>query len=193
MPEMMQSVLNLGMNSDIVKALALQNNNGRWALQTYIKFLKMFGTQVMGVDSAKFDEVVNSLRVQQNIPLDTLFTMEDLNEIVEKFKLLAIVPEDPWEQLFMAIEGSHKAWYSAKAIKYRDIHNMEDTGAAVTVQCMVYGNFNLLSGSGVAVTRNPNNGNKEFYGLYMANAEVWHLLIHCLNLLVIAVPVFNCI
>eukprot|EP01032_Pedospumella_encystans_P021334 gene21334-24204_t len=154
MPEdMLRTILNLGINRSIVDALAQQTNSGRWALQTYIKFLKSFGTQVMNVDPAKFEKVLETIRTRKNLPLDSLFTIEDLNEVVDKFRLLAIIPDDPFEQLEMAIEGMYKTWYSTKATQYRDIHNLKDSGVAVTVQAMVFGNTNVLSGTGVAVTR----------------------------------------
>lgn len=172
MPEMMQSILNLGMNKRIVQALSQETSNSRWAVQTYIKFLRMFGIQVTGVDPERFNEIVNTVRTRNNLILDSLFTMDNLHEIVDKFQLIANVPEDPWEQLVMALEGAHKAWYSARAIQYRDIHNIEDHGAAVTVQSMVFGNLGVTCGTGVAITRNFTTGQKAFSGLYMANAEV---------------------
>lgn len=174
-PGMMHTVLNLGLNGNIVRNLIEQTSNGRWAVKSYIKFLQMFGEAVMNVDPAKYTAITDSVLARKDVPLDGQFTIEDLVEIAKRFRLLAVIPEDPWEQLFMAIEAAYKSWYSPQAVKYRDLHNISnDLGAAVTVQAMVFGTGDVFSGSGIVVTRNPKTGNRELYGTYLGDAEVMH-------------------
>jgi pyruvate,orthophosphate dikinase len=175
MPGMMQTVLNLGVNSNIVQALTQQTNNSRWALMTHMKFLESFGTTVLGVDPARYQQAKQAALDKQAAPLETLFSVEDLQELIGKYKLMAAVPDDPWEQLAQCVEAAFKSWFSPRAAKYRDVHSISgDMGAAVTVQAMVFGNINLLSGAGVVTTRNPTSGEKKLYGAYLANAEVKH-------------------
>jgi pyruvate,orthophosphate dikinase len=173
MPGMMHTVLSLGINSNIAQVLAQQTNNGRWALMTHMKFLESFGTAVLGVDPAEYQREKQAVLDRQPAPLETLFSLEDLQDLIGKYKLMAAVPDDPWEQLAQCVEAAFKSWYSPRALKYRDVHSISgDLGAAVTVQAMVFGNINLLSGAGVVTTRNPTSGEKKLHGAYLANAEV---------------------
>eukprot|EP01036_Dinobryon_divergens_P024279 gene24279-32714_t len=172
MPGMMDTILNLGINEELVLIMARLSNNPRWAFDTYRRFLSMFGTVVLGAEKSKYEEVMEKARKRRGVEYDSMLTMSDLQTVVKHFKEIATVPDDPWEQLQMAIEAVFCSWYSPRAVKYRDIHGISnDLGTAVTVQSMVYGNMNMRSGSGVAFTRNPATGEKVFYGEYLNNAE----------------------
>jgi pyruvate,orthophosphate dikinase len=172
MPGMMTTVLNLGMNKMVVQALTEQSNDGRWALTTYMKFLESFGVHVNNVHPDRYQEVKQEVLNRKPAPLESLLTVQDLQDIIDKFKLVAPIPGDPWEQLTHCIEAAFKAWYSPTAVKYRDVHNIpEDRGAAVTVQAMVFGNTNQLSGAGQACTRSPDTGEKKLCGSYLGHAE----------------------
>lgn len=151
----------------------LATNNPRWAYDTYRRFLQMFGNVVLGTNKQPYEDILEAARKRRAVPHESLLPVGDLQEVVEQFKLLAAVPEDPWEQLRMAVEAVFRSWFSPLAVKYRDVHSIPgDLGTAVTVQSMVYGNQNVLSGSGVAFTRNPITGAKELYGEYLTNSEV---------------------
>jgi pyruvate,orthophosphate dikinase len=173
MPGMMQTVLNVGINDQIVENMAHISLNPRWAYDTYRRFLQMFGNVVLNLDEKPYEDILSAARGKRNVPHDSQLEEEDLKEVVKQFKLLANVPEDPWVQLDMAIQAVFRSWNSPRAVKYRDINNISsDYGTAVVVQSMVYGNLNAQSGSGVAFTRNPTTGAKELYGEYLSNAEV---------------------
>ena len=173
LPGMTETVLNLGVNDEIVKKLARTSNNPRWAYDTYRRFLQMFGNIVMGVDKKLYENILEAARNKAGVAQNYLLTAEDLMEVVEDFKALAVVPDDPWEQLQLTIEAMFRSWYSPRAVKYRDVYNIDNAlGTAVIVQSMVYGNMSGRSGSGIAFTRNPDSGAKELSGEYLANAEV---------------------
>ena len=170
---LMSTVLNLGMNESVVNALSTLTNNQHWAQCTYVKFLELFGTAVLDVPVQSYQDVLDMIHQRRGLPRDAVLGSEDLKEVILRFKMLAEVPEDPWQQLQMAIEAVFRSWYSPRAVKYRDINGIAgDLGTAVTVQSMVYGNMNTKSGSGVAFTRNPATGQKELYGEFLFNAEV---------------------
>ncbi len=173
MPGMADSILNLGINEEVVEHMARSTNNPRWAYDTYRRFLQMFGTIVLGADSQLYEDVLEETRKKCGVPHEALLSATDLQMLVTQFKLIASVPDDPWTQLRMAIEAMFKSWNSPLAVKYRDVHSIpEDMGTAVTVQSMVYGNQNTVSGSGVAFTRNPTTGAKELYGEFLTNCVV---------------------
>eukprot|EP01038_Epipyxis_sp_PR26KG_P012263 gene12263-16443_t len=172
MPGMMDTILNLGINDEVAIVLARFTNNVRFAYDTYRRFLQMYGTVVLQVDKESYEYILQNAKNRRGVKSDSELTADDLKIIVEEFKALAKVPEDPWEQLRLAINAVFGSWYSTRAIKYRDIHNISnELGTAVTIQCMVYGNMNNHSGSGVAFTRDPSTGIKRFYGEYLENAE----------------------
>mmetsp|Transcript_34420 Transcript_34420/g.75871 ORF Transcript_34420/g.75871 Transcript_34420/m.75871 type:complete len:190 (-) Transcript_34420:355-924(-) len=186
MPGMMQTVLNLGINDEIVEALALLSSNPHWAYDCYRRFLQMYGTVILGADSARYDAVLKEARTARGVAKDTQLTVADLVEVVTKFKTFAEVPQDPWEQLLKTVESCFSSWLNPAAVKYRDIHCIqEELGTAVVVQSMVYGNWNARSGTGVMSTRNPQTGAKEMYGEFLQNAEVSSLyaLNTCLGVL----------
>eukprot|EP00600_Ochromonadales_sp_CCMP1393_P015311 CAMPEP_0175033100 /NCGR_PEP_ID=MMETSP0005-20121125/21801_1 /TAXON_ID=420556 /ORGANISM="Ochromonas sp., Strain CCMP1393" /LENGTH=843 /DNA_ID=CAMNT_0016293659 /DNA_START=19 /DNA_END=2546 /DNA_ORIENTATION=+ len=172
MPGMSETILNLGMNDEVFYALVSSSGNLRWACDTYRRFLQMFGVLVLGVERKHYDEILNTACRKGNFADETQLTVQDLQDIVQSFKTITAVPDDPWEQLRMAVEAIFASWYSAKGMRYRDVHNIPaDIGTAVIVQSMVYGNANTRSGSGVAMTRNPTTGEKELFGEYLRNSE----------------------
>ena len=186
MPGMMDTILNLGLNDQTVEALATKTNNPRFAWDCYRRFVQMYGDVVLGVqkrpneDHEPFETVIESLkheRYQQDIE-DTKLTVDDLKELVVRFKALVKeragknFPASPWEQLLGAIGAVFGSWMNDRAIVYRRKYNIpSEWGTAVNVQAMVYGNTGDTSGSGVAFTRNPANGAKEFYGEFLINAQ----------------------
>jgi pyruvate,orthophosphate dikinase len=186
MPGMMDTILNLGLNDDTVEALAKKTNNPRFAWDCYRRFVQMYGDVVLGVqkgageDHEPFETVIEALkheRYHQDIE-DTKLTVEDLRELVARFKALVKeragknFPASPWEQLMGAVGAVFGSWMNDRAIVYRRKYNIPtEWGTAVNVQAMVYGNTGDDSGSGVAFTRNPANGVKEFYGEFLINAQ----------------------
>jgi pyruvate,orthophosphate dikinase len=187
MPGMMDTILNLGLNDQTVQALARATNNERFAWDCYRRFVQMYGDVVMGVqkrageDHEPFESVLHQLKHERygaDIE-DTKLTVEDLKELVNRFKALIKqrtggkeFPQDPWKQLWGAIGAVFGSWMNDRAIVYRRKYNIpHDWGTAVNVQAMVYGNTGERSGSGVAFTRNPANGEKEFYGEFLINAQ----------------------
>jgi pyruvate, orthophosphate dikinase len=186
MPGMMDTILNLGLNDDTVEALAKKTDNPRFAWDCYRRFVQMYGDVVLGVqkrpgeDHEPFETVIETLkheRYHQDIE-DTKLTVDDLKELVFRFKALIKervgknFPSSPWEQLMGAIGAVFGSWMNDRAIVYRRKYNIPtEWGTAVNVQAMVYGNTGDTSGSGVAFTRNPANGVKEFYGEFLINAQ----------------------
>jgi pyruvate,orthophosphate dikinase len=186
MPGMMDTILNLGLNDHTVEALAKKTNNPRFAWDCYRRFVQMYGDVVLGVqkrpdeDHEPFETVIESLkheRYHEHIE-DTKLTVDDLKELVVRFKALVKdrvgknFPASPWDQLMGAVGAVFGSWMNDRAIVYRRKYNIPtEWGTAVNVQAMVYGNTGDQSGSGVAFTRNPANGNKEFYGEFLINAQ----------------------
>ncbi|MGO9199496.1 MAG: pyruvate, phosphate dikinase [Limisphaerales bacterium] len=186
MPGMMDTILNLGLNDKSVLALVEATRNERFAWDCYRRFVQMYGDVVMGVqksageDHEPFEVVIHGLkqeRYHQDIE-DPKLGVEDLKELVARFKALIRertgkeFPQDPWKQLWGAIGAVFGSWNNDRAIVYRRKYNIpSEWGTAVSVQAMVYGNTGEHSGSGVAFTRNPANGAKEFYGEFLINAQ----------------------
>jgi pyruvate,orthophosphate dikinase len=186
MPGMMDTILNLGLNDQTVEALAAKTNNPRFAWDCYRRFVQMYGDVVLGVqkrpdeDHEPFEAVIHALkhdRYHEDIE-DTRLTVDDLQELVGRFKRLVqeragkAFPESPREQLMGAVGAVFGSWMNDRAIVYRRKYNIpSEWGTAVNVQAMVYGNTGESSGSGVAFTRNPANGEKEFYGEFLINAQ----------------------
>ncbi len=186
MPGMMDTILNLGLNDQTVEALATKTGNARFAWDCYRRFVQMYGDVVLGVqkradeDHDPFETVIHGLkheRHHQNIE-DTKLTVGDLKELVVRFKALVKervgknFPNAPWDQLMGAVGAVFGSWMNDRAIVYRRKYNIPtEWGTAVNVQAMVYGNTGDNSGSGVAFTRNPANGVKEFYGEFLINAQ----------------------
>jgi pyruvate, orthophosphate dikinase len=186
MPGMMDTILNLGLNDQTVEALARKTQNPRFAWDCYRRFIQMYGDVVLGVQKAPgedhepFETVIEGLKHERysgDIE-DTKLTVEDLQELVVRFKALVKeragknFPSSPWDQLMGAVGAVFGSWMNDRAIVYRRKYNIPtEWGTAVNVQAMVYGNTGEESGSGVAFTRNPANGEKEFYGEFLINAQ----------------------
>ncbi|RLA54631.1 MAG: pyruvate, phosphate dikinase [Gammaproteobacteria bacterium] len=171
MPGMMNTILNLGLNDEITEGLAKKTGNPRFAYDSYRRFIQMFADVVMDVDGEKFEHEINQYKSTHGKTLDVDMSADDWREIVRIYKTLVDFPEDPFEQLKMAVEAVFLSWHTPRAIVYREMNNIPDIlGTAVSVQSMVFGNFGDDSGSGVAFTRNPSTGEHQFFGEYLFNA-----------------------
>ncbi len=178
MPGMMDTILNLGLNDETVEGLAKSTGNERFAWDSYRRFIQMFGNVVMGIPHEKFEEILNEKKREVGAKEDVELTAEDLKDIVRKYKELVKketgkeFPQDPYQQLKMAIKAVFDSWNNPRAIKYREINKIpEDYGTAVNIVAMVFGNMGDTSGTGVAFTRNPSTGENVFYGEYLKNAQ----------------------
>ena len=178
MPGMMDTVLNLGLSDQTVVALAKKSGNERFAWDSYRRFIQMYGDVVMGVEHEKFEAVLEAVKKEKGAALDTDLTVEDLKEVVAKYKEVIkesvgkLFPDDPMEQLVGAINAVFESWNNPRAIRYRRINHIPgDWGTAVNVQAMVFGNMGENSGTGVAFTRDPSTGENVFYGEYLMNAQ----------------------
>jgi len=172
MPGMMDTILNLGLTDTTVKGLADQSNNEWFALDTYRRFLYMFGTVVGGIEDKQFDDFLSQIKEQENVQLDQELSMPGLKKVVENYERLANVPNDSYQQLFMAVEAVFNSWNTKRAQNYRKHLGLpDDMGTGVVVQAMVFGNLDDTSGTGVIFSRNPVNGVKELYGEFLVNAQ----------------------
>jgi pyruvate, orthophosphate dikinase len=171
MPGMMNTILNLGLNDEIAAGLATKTNNPRFAYDSYRRFISMFADVVMGVPGEKFEHEIEKYKAEHGKTLDVEMEAEDWQAIIAIYKTIVDFPEDPFEQLKMAVEAVFQSWHTPRAIIYREMNNISDiVGTAVNVQAMVFGNFGDDSGSGVAFTRNPSTGEKMFFGEFLFNA-----------------------
>ena len=171
MPGMMNTILNLGMNDAIVEGLADKTGNPRFAYDSYRRFIQMFADVVLGVGGEQFEQEIEQYKARHGKPQDTDMEADDWRAIVDTFKELVNFPQDPSIQLRRAIEAVFLSWNTPRAKFYREMHNIpERLGTAVCVQAMVFGNFGETSGSGVAFTRNPATGDKQFFGEFLVNA-----------------------
>ncbi|MDD4000059.1 MAG: pyruvate, phosphate dikinase [Bacilli bacterium] len=178
MPGMMDTILNLGLNEEVVAGLAKTTNNPSFAYDSYRRFIQMYSDVVMGLAKSRFEDIIDEMKKERNIKLDIEFTAEDFKDMIKKFKrfykqeLNEEFPSDPQIQLTGAITAVFESWENPRANYYRKINNISsEWGTAVNVQSMVYGNMGNTSGTGVAFTRNPANGEKELYGEYLINAQ----------------------
>src|SRR4026207_2181246 len=177
MPGMMYTVLNLGLNEETVQGLAEQTGDLRFALDAYRRFASLFGEIVMGVAHSKFERVLDRFKAQTQGGKDTDLAADHLREIITAEKQIILteqsaIPEDPYEQLRVAIAAVFNSWMGRRAIDYRRVNRIpHSVGTAVNVQAMVFGNMGAGSGTGVAFTRNPSTGKKELYGEYLLNAQ----------------------
>ncbi|MBR9912524.1 MAG: pyruvate, phosphate dikinase [Gammaproteobacteria bacterium] len=171
MPGMMNTILNLGLNDEIAAGLARKTDNPRFAYDCYRRFIQMFADVVLGVDGEKFEHEISAYKAAHNKKLDVEMSAEDWQAIIAAFKKLTKFPQDPFEQLRLAVEAVFMSWHTPRANVYREMNNIPDTlGTAVNVQAMVFGNFGDDSGSGVAFTRNPSTGEHTFFGEFLFNA-----------------------
>lgn len=178
MPGMMDTVLNVGLNEKTVEGLAIKTRNERFALDSYRRFITMFGSIVMGMSREHFEEILARKKTELRVKLDTELDAKALKELVVRFKTLVKeetrreFPEDPLEQLRMAINAVFSSWYGARAVTYRRLYNIPDSwGTAVNVVAMVFGNMGETSGTGVAFTRSPTTGDPMFFGECLMNAQ----------------------
>ncbi len=178
MPGMMDTILNLGLNDDTVQGLIKKTNNPRFAYDAYRRFVQMFGNVVLGIEHSEFEKILEKKKKEKGVELDTELSEDDLKQLVSEFKGLIRektgkdFPDQPWEQLKMAVNAVFASWNNKRAITYREIHKIpHDLGTAVNVQTMVFGNMGDNSGTGVGFTRNPSTGEKQFYGEFLINAQ----------------------
>ncbi len=178
MPGMMDTVLNLGLTDESVGGLKNVTGDGRFAKDAYRRFIQMFGDVVLGIKKAKFDAIFEAKKEDAGRELDTELTEEDLDAIIEGYKALVTrekgfdFPQEPKEQLLMAIRAVFSSWNNERARIYREINHIPHAmGTAVTIQSMVFGNLGETSGTGVAFTRNPATGTSELYGEFLLNAQ----------------------
>ena len=178
MPGMMDTILNLGINDKVVDGIVAKTGNPRFAWDSYRRFIQMFGNVVMGIEKSEFEHLLSAKKKERGITLDTQFTADDLRDLVTRYKALyrhktgQDFPQDGWKQLVSARDAVFKSWMNDRAISYRRMNRIsEELGTAVNVQEMVFGNTGDRSGTGVGFTRNPSNGDKEFFGEYLTNAQ----------------------
>ncbi|MDK2908446.1 MAG: pyruvate, orthophosphate dikinase [Bacteroidales bacterium] len=184
MPGMMDTILNLGLNDVAVEGLARKTGNPRFAWDSYRRFVQMYGDVVLGLkpvskdDIDPFEEIIEHLKEEKGVHLDTDLTADDLKELVVRFKKAVKertgkdFPQNPWEQLWGAIMAVFNSWMNDRAILYRKLNNIPDEwGTAVNVQAMVFGNMGNTSATGVAFTRDAATGEKIFNGEYLINAQ----------------------
>lgn len=178
MPGMMDTILNLGLNDDTVKALAKATDNERFAYDSYRRFIQMFSDVAMEVPKYKFENILDRFKEENNFKYDTDLTCEHLKEIVEEYKAIykkeirEEFPQDPKKQLMLAVEAVFRSWNNPRAIVYRRLNDIpNDLGTAVNIQSMVFGNMGDTSGTGVAFTRDPATGENKLLGEYLINAQ----------------------
>ena len=178
MPGMMDTILNLGLNNETVKAIAESTGNERFAYDSYRRFIQMFGDVVQEIDKNKFENILDEIKEREGFKIDTQLKVDHLQEIVERFKEIILeetgkpFPIDPHVQLLMAIEAVFKSWNNPRAIAYRNMNEIPHSyGTAVNIQCMVFGNMGDDSGTGVAFTRDPATGENALFGEFLVNAQ----------------------
>jgi pyruvate,orthophosphate dikinase len=178
MPGMMDTVLNIGMNDEVVQGMADLTGNERFAYDSYRRLINMFGDTVMGVDHEHFEHELSQVKRNKGVELDTDLETDDLKEVVERYKRVyrdhvgSDFPQDPMEQVEASIEAVFKSWMGDRAIKYREINEVRGLlGTAVNVQAMVFGNMGDDCATGVAFTRNPSTGENIFFGEFLVNAQ----------------------
>lgn len=178
MPGMMDTVLNLGLNDDTVLAVARDSGDERFAFDSYRRFIQMYGDVVMGLDHEVFEDILEDEKARLGHELDTDVSAAEWREIIARY--MAIIkeelgvpfPQDPHQQLWGAIGAVFSSWMNARAITYRQLHDIPASwGTAVNVQAMVFGNLGDQSATGVAFTRNPSTGANELYGEFLVNAQ----------------------
>ena len=178
MPGMMDTILNLGLNDEVVESFAKKTNNPRFAYDSYRRFIQMYSDVVMEVCKKYFETLIDELKEKKGVTLDTELTAEDLKYLAEQFKaeykakIGEDFPNDPKAQLMGAIKAVFRSWNNERAIYYRRMNDIPASwGTAVNVQMMVFGNMGDTSGTGVAFTRNPATGEKKLYGEFLMNAQ----------------------
>ncbi|WP_440916046.1 pyruvate, phosphate dikinase [Candidatus Pelagibacter sp.] len=178
MPGMMDTILNLGLNDKTVKALAVKTSNGRFAKDSYRRFIQMYGNVVLGVESYHFEELIENYKLTKGVLLDTDLDEDDWDDLINDFKNIVKektkkeFPQDVYKQLFGAISAVFLSWESNRAKIYRKLNHIpSEWGTAVNVQSMVFGNMGNDCATGVVFTRNPSDGSNNIYGEYLINAQ----------------------
>ena len=178
MPGMMDTILNLGLNSEVVEGLASLKGNPRFAYDSYRRFIQMFSDVALGLEKSNFEKIIDQMKEEKGVKLDTELDANDLKEMVKRFKNLFKTemgydfPEDPKLQLLEAVKAVFRSWDNPRAIYYRRVNDIPSSwGTAVNIQSMVFGNMGEQSGTGVAFTRDPATGEKKLYGEYLMNAQ----------------------
>ena len=178
MPGMMDTILNLGINDDVAATLAAKSGNVRWAYDSYRRFIMMFSDVAMGYDRLKFEAIMDELKEKRGVATDAGLTAEDMQEMVERFKVLykelagVEFPTDPKVQLMAAVRAVFGSWMNERAIAYRRMNDIPSSwGTAVNVQMMVFGNMGDDCGTGVAFSRDPATGENKLYGEFLMNAQ----------------------
>lgn len=178
MPGMMDTILNLGLTDIAVEGMAKKTGNSRFAYDSYRRFIQMFGDVVLSIPKYKFDYALEDIKEKYNYKYDTELTTENLKTLVQQFKKIykdetrTDFPQQPENQLLMAVEAVFRSWNNPRAITYRNLYDIShDIGTAVNVQSMVFGNMGDTSGTGVAFTRNPSTGEKKVFGEFLMNAQ----------------------
>lgn len=173
----MDTVLNLGMNDDVVIGLAEKTGNPRFAWDSYRRFLEMFGNVVLEIPRSHFEDELDDVKYDKNALEDSELTAEDFQALVDRFKKVykdmgLDFPQDPFRQLRLAIGAVFKGWMGPRAVKYREVENIRELlGTAVNVQSMVFGNMGDTSGTGVCFTRDPNTGANQIFGEFLIDAQ----------------------
>jgi pyruvate,orthophosphate dikinase len=178
MPGMMDTVLNLGLNSDVVQGLIIKTENERFAWDAYRRFIQMFGNVVMNIPHEAFEHILEHKKKQLEIENDVELTANDFKDVVRQYKKAyqehthEEFPQDPKIQLAKAIDAVFGSWNNQRAVKYRELNDIRGLmGTAVNVQAMVFGNMGDTSGTGVCFTRDPSTGENKFYGEFLVNAQ----------------------
>ena len=178
MPGMMDTILNLGLNSNTVAGLAAATGNERFAYDSYRRFIQMFSDVVLDIHKYEFEMRLDDVKEAEGVRFDQDLSADALKEVIRQYKKLVYehsghyFPEEPKEQLFMAITAVFRSWNNDRAIVYRNLNKIDhDLGTAVNVQSMVFGNMGNDSGTGVAFSRNPSTGENKLYGEYLMNAQ----------------------
>ena len=178
MPGMMDTILNLGLNEEVVEVIAQKSGNPRWAYDCYRRFIQMYSDVVMEVGKKYFEELIDKMKEERGIHQDTDLTADDLKKLAHQFKdeykskIGVEFPSDPKEQMMGAIKAVFRSWNNNRAIVYRRMNDIPGSwGTAVSVQEMVFGNLGDTSGTGVAFTRNPATGEKKLFGEFLMNAQ----------------------
>ena len=178
MPGMMDTILNLGLNDQSVQGLKAKTANGRFAKDSYRRFIQMYGNVVLGIDKDRFEHDLHAVKKQRKVTADVDLDEAALDAVIERFKGVVQAekgrpfPQDPREQLKGARDAVFESWNNPRAITYRRLNDIpHDLGTAVNVQSMVFGNMGMSSATGVGFTRNPSTGAKEFYGEFLQNAQ----------------------
>ena len=178
MPGMMDTILNLGLNDEVVERFAVKTNNRRFAYDSYRRFIQMYSDVVMEVGKKYFEALIDEMKEKKGVKMDTELDADDLKELATQFKaeykakIGSEFPQDPKEQLMGAIKAVFRSWDNPRAIYYRRMNDIPgDWGTAVNVQMMVFGNMGNTSGTGVAFSRNPATGEKGLFGEYLMNAQ----------------------